>query len=510
MGKTKRKINNLLYIDDLKVYARNKEEMERCRALIEMFSKDIQMEFGLSKCAVIHIEKGQIIDSPCVNDIPLLTPDESYKYLGILQADTIKHKEVKEKTKREYFKRVREILKSELNAKFTANAITTYAMPILRYGFGILKWTRSELRAIDTKTRKTLTKYGYHHPKSNVHRLYLSRKWGGRGIISAMDCHTQECTALAAYMRESETDGKDPLVKLVAEVEKGKTYGIMSYSAGLNNRNADETREYHNEELLKMKLHGDYFKRQNEVPNIDMGQSYAWLHKFQLRFETESLLCAAQEQALATKYVRSKIWKKGKDVNCRLCGEQNETVSHIVSGCKMLAATQYLHRHNQVGKYLHWCILKDIGVQVKDSWLQHKPEEVVQQNDIIVMWDKSILTAKKVGCNRPDITIHDTKARECIFVDVSIPVCDNVIKKEAEKITKYRDLEIEVQKCWNLRKVTTIPVVVGALGTVSKGINQFVRDLAPNISINTVQKTALLGTAHILRNFLTPIKNSSS
>ena len=475
-----------------------------------MFSKDIKMEFGLNKCAVIHIEKGQITDSPCVNDIPLLSADESYKYLGILQADTIRHKEVKEKTKKEYFKRVREILKAEINARNTANAITTYAMPILRYGFGILKWTQGELRTIDTKTRKTLTKYGFHHPKSNVHRLYLSRKCGGRGMTSAMDCYIQECTALAAYMKNEVDNGKDSLVKIVAEVEKKKTYGIMSYSVGLKNRNTVETREYHNEELLKMNLHGNYFKRQNEIPNVDMGQSYAWLHKFQLRFETESLLCAAQEQALATKYVRSKIWKKGNDVKCRLCGEQIETVNHIVSGCKMLAANQYLHRHNQVGKYLHWCILKNIGVQVKDSWLQHVPEEVVQHNEITVMWDKNILTEKKVGCNRPDITVHDSKARECTFVDVSIPVCDNVIKKEAEKITKYRDLEIEVQKCWNLRKVRTIPVVCGALGTVSMGMENFIKNLAPNISLHTVQKTALLGTAHILRNFLTPIKDLST
>ena len=136
----------------------------------------------------------------------------SYKYLGVLQANSILHEEVKEKTKKEYFKRVREILKAEIYAKFTANAITTYAMPILRYGFGILKWTQGELRAIDTKTRKTLTKFGYHHPKSNVHRLYLSRSCGGRGVISAMGSYIQECTALAAYIKGTVEKGKHSLV----------------------------------------------------------------------------------------------------------------------------------------------------------------------------------------------------------------------------------------------------------------------------------------------------------
>ena len=107
------------------------------------------------------------------------------------------------------------------------------------------------------------------------------------------------------------------------------------------------------------------------------------------------------------------------------------------------------------------------------------------------------MTGKKVGCNRPDITVHEMIERECVFVDVSIPVYNNVIKKEAEKITKYRDLEIEVQKCWNLQKVRTIPVVIGALGTVSKGLTEYMKELVPNISMCTVQKTTLLVTAHI-------------
>ena len=124
------------------------------------------------------------------------------------------------------------------------------------------------------------------------------------------------------------------------------------------------------------------------------------------------------------------------------------------------------------------------------------------------MWDKSLLTDKKVKCNRPDITIHNKKNRECYLVDVSIPVCNNVLRKEAEKITKYRDLEIEIQKCWNLRKIKTIPIIVGALGTVCEGILEYIHLLSPNAEFRTIQKTALLGTAHIIRNFLTPHKQS--
>jgi len=51
------KVSNLLYIDDLKIYAKSDTQMERCKAVVEEFSKDIKMDFGINKCAVIHVKK---------------------------------------------------------------------------------------------------------------------------------------------------------------------------------------------------------------------------------------------------------------------------------------------------------------------------------------------------------------------------------------------------------------------------------------------------------------------
>merc|ERR1712214_72743 len=105
---------------------------------------------------------------------------------------------------------------------------------------------------------------------------------------------------------------------------------------------------------MKMDLHGDYFRRRNAIPTFDEKKSMKWLDTPFLRYETESLLCAAQEQTLPTNYIRSKIWGSNTNSTCRLCKKENETVHHIVSGCSMLCGTQYLHRHNQVAKYIHW------------------------------------------------------------------------------------------------------------------------------------------------------------
>ena len=102
--------------------------------------------------------------------------------------------------------------------------------------------------------------------------------------------------------------------------------------------------------------------------------------------------------------------------------------------------------------------------------------------------------------------IHDTTVQECTLIDVAIPVCMNIVKKEVEKITKYRDLEIDFQKCWNLKKIRTIPVVIGALGSVTLGMHGYLENISKNLNFDIIQRTALMGSAHILRNFLTPIE----
>ena len=73
------KVSNLLYVDDLKVFARNEHEMEKCKKLLAEFSTDICMSFALEKCAVIHLDKGKIIDSPVITDIPQMTEEDSYR-----------------------------------------------------------------------------------------------------------------------------------------------------------------------------------------------------------------------------------------------------------------------------------------------------------------------------------------------------------------------------------------------------------------------------------------------
>jgi hypothetical protein len=88
-----------------------------------------------------------------------------------------------------------------------------------------------------------------------------------------------------------------------------------------------------------------------------------------------------------------------------------------------------------------------------------------------------------------------------MLIYVAIPRDRNVIKKEAEKILKYKDLTIEIQRMWNV-KTNVMPVIIGATGTISKSFRKYLNNVPGNHEVKELQKTAILGTAHILRKVL--------
>jgi hypothetical protein len=88
-----------------------------------------------------------------------------------------------------------------------------------------------------------------------------------------------------------------------------------------------------------------------------------------------------------------------------------------------------------------------------------------------------------------------------MLIHVTIPGDRNVIQKEAEKILKYKNLTIEIQRMWNVKPMM-IPIIIGATETISKPFRKYVSTIPGNHEVKELQKTAILGTAHILRKVL--------
>ena len=98
------------------------------------------------------------------------------------------------------------VLKSELNAISKIEAINTVAIPVVTYSFNIINWTAQDIKNLDRKTRKLLTKERMHHPKSDVDQMYLPRSSFGRGLMQMETTYKTTTIGLATYLEKS----KDP------------------------------------------------------------------------------------------------------------------------------------------------------------------------------------------------------------------------------------------------------------------------------------------------------------
>ena len=107
------------------------------------------------------------------------------------------------------------VLRSKLNGGNFIAGMNAWAVSSIRYGTGVLDWTKEELKSIDIKTRKLMTMNGSLHSRGNVGRLYLPRKEGS-GFISCEECMDVEVQSLDKYLSES----KGWMLKFVAG-EKG-------------------------------------------------------------------------------------------------------------------------------------------------------------------------------------------------------------------------------------------------------------------------------------------------
>jgi hypothetical protein len=297
------------------------------------------MEFGLDKCAKIVFKKGKLAHSQNLvvdinREIQELEQGKSYKYLGSEESDGIQYKKMKERLKKEYTRRLRMILKSELHAKNKITAIGTLAVPVLRYSFGIINWRLGEIKKIDRKTRKILTMYKMHHPEADIDRLYVKRKEGGRGLSQTEAAYKTEIINIAEYLNKRykedqfvniirSYDSSQPHVnstvravaKIIDELSQSNKKNDMKQD-GIQNTKA-RLAEFLQEKWENKVMHGQYI-RSIDKQLISEEDTFLWLSKGDLMAETESEIVAAQDQALQTKYHATKILQTETDSKCRL------------------------------------------------------------------------------------------------------------------------------------------------------------------------------------------------
>ena len=168
---------------------------------------------------------------------------------------------------------------------------------------------------------------------------------------------------LTDYMYQEKKEGRG-LASIEDSVDASIRFEVFieKHEGGLITATRNDT---DNTKTNRMTITRKYKWEENQVYgrligliNISHEKTWSWLRKGNFNRETESLLIAAQNNAIRTNHIKARIDKTPKNSTWRLCGDRNETINHIISECSKLAQKEYNTRHDWVGKVIHWELCK--------------------------------------------------------------------------------------------------------------------------------------------------------
>ena len=268
--------------------------------------------------------------------------------------------------------RLKSRLKSKLNGGNLVKAVNTYAASVVRYTSGIVKWTKEEQETLDSISRKQLTQYGALHPGSDVNSLYVTRKVGGRGLVSVEDLVRHE----EKQLNRDVTNSRETVMQAVYMYERVKM------------KKADES-ESRVDKWTRKAMHGQVVR---QIEAVRGERSWMWMTRGTMKRETGSLLTAAQDQAIKTNNSRAKIEKDGTSPLCRMHNRANDTLSHIVSEFSKLGQTDTKGRHDKAATLVLGYLAKKHGFPVSDKWVHQGAEATVENEKVKLYWDPTLYT----------------------------------------------------------------------------------------------------------------------
>ena len=244
------------------------------------------------------------------------------------------------------------------------------------------------------------------HPKADVDRLYVHRKDGGRVLMSIEDTIAYEEHSINFYILNNSNEVMSSIKKCI-KINKECLKAEFKV----------EQKEERKEKWANRFMHGQFTR---QIKEFASKKSWQWLKRGCLKRQTESLLIAAQDQALETNYHKARIERRRESAKCRICKEKAETVTYLVSECSKLAQKEYKRRHDKIATAVHWSILKTNNLPHSKHWYEHKAEAVMENEKVKILWDFNISVDKLINARRPDIFVIKKEPKECYIVDIAI------------------------------------------------------------------------------------------
>ena len=147
------------------------------------------------------------------------------------------------------------------------------------------------------------------------------------------------------------------------------------------------------------------------INNILHDKTWTLLRKGNFNRETESFQMAAQINAVRTNHIKARIDKIQQNSKCRLCGDREEIINHMINKCSKLPQKEYKTRHDWVGKLIHWEMCKKFRFDHTNKWYMHNAAPVLKITHKI-LWNLDIHTDHLISTRRPDLIIINKKKSE--------------------------------------------------------------------------------------------------
>ena len=520
-------LTHLFFVDDLKLYTTTMDNLKAMLDIITQFSNDIGMTFGESKCAYQIIERGKLQSSTeniIMNGVTIRPLDEGecYKYLGQDENISLVGPINKEKVMKEYIHRVKKIWSSELSGYNKFIAHNAFAVPVLTPTFAILKWTLAEIDNIDVKTRKMLNITNNFHRNSDIDQLYLPRNAGGRGLCRIRTTFESRNISVAnhlianrnrnPYLEKVKQHENNTLIRYANELLNSVNITEDDYTttpSKLAKKYREQVYEEHKNKYLSKVTHGYITKTIANDPLIDHSASVAWCKDKTLTSHFESYVLAIKQQEIYTKDLLHRRGNSNEINNrCRLCKSKVEDITHVISSCPKMSARYYLPlRHDIVAKATFNAIRKLHNPEKNSNSSSYPHETIINEGDYEYWWNVSIKTSCKVPHNRPDLVVWNLKEKTCNIIEFSCPADVNVSAKVTEKENIYAHLIRNLQLMYHEYKFIFTPVIIGALGTVTKCLHEHLIKYGfsqkhTNNLIRKLQVLSISGTVKICKTFM--------
>ena len=169
------------------------------------------------------------------------------------------------------------------------------------------------------------------------------------------------------------------------------------------------------------------------INNIPIDKTWTWLRKGNFKRETESLLIAAQNNAIRTNLIKVRIDKTQQNSKCRQCGDRDETINHIISESSKLAQKECKNRYDWAGMVIYWEMCKKFKFDDTNKWYMHNPAPVLENSTHKLLWGFDIHRNHIISARRPGLIIINKKNKTCKMVDFVVPSDHRIILEECEK-----------------------------------------------------------------------------